>query len=92
MSARSLLTAFTVRLTSHQARDVLFSLSGFSNTRCIVDDEVDALLPTEEDWVDDEPRTSLALPPVTRIHKQFFVQNTALAVLGMFNLMLRHPS
>ena len=70
---------------------MLFSLSGFSNTRCILDDEVDALPPTEEDWVDEEAAPSLILPPVTKIHKQFFIQNTALAVLGMSNLHATTP-
>jgi hypothetical protein len=68
-----------------QTRDVLFSLSGFTNARCIHDEEVDTTLITEKDWIQEvvtNPAAEQILPQITSIHKHFFVQNSKLAILG----------
>jgi len=71
-------------LKALQARDVLFSLSGFQTTRKISDGEVDTALLLEEDF-EDTPHNatgSISVACSTKVQVLFYIENTKLAILG----------
>ncbi|KAK5400806.1 hypothetical protein LTR06_011227 [Exophiala xenobiotica] len=76
------------------SRDVLFCLSGFSNARCIDDEEVDVTELTVDDWVEESVSAVESfndLPPATTIHMHYFLQNCRLAALSAeFLRIARH--
>ncbi|EXJ91718.1 hypothetical protein A1O3_00268 [Capronia epimyces CBS 606.96] len=71
-------------LVGTQQRDVLLSISGLENVRGIHDDEMDTTTLREDDWDHEHlpPGSEKVLPPATRLHKIYFIENCKLAVIG----------
>lgn len=71
-------------LIYEQARDVLFNLSGFANSRCIDDREVDVLLINDDDWPEEHlvHEAEQLLGTTTSIHKSYFTHNCQLSQIG----------
>lgn len=70
-----------------QCRDIVFSVSGFCNARCINDLEVDIATPTIEDWAEDTLSDEMMtmMQPTTEIHKHYHIESNKLAFLGESN-------
>lgn len=67
-----------------QQRDIMFSLAGFENVRRIHDEGVDSQAICKQDWTEpsDAELPPNALPPITDIQVQFFIENCKLTQLG----------
>ena len=73
---------------------MLFNLSGFANSRCIDDREVDMSILNNDDWPEEglSAEAESLLGATTSIHRSYFTHNCQLAILGLLRITLMKES